>query len=505
MLERSGISTLLISLVVLLTGCMTWKRSPVPVTQLLSHRGEEAIRVRLRDSTTVTVQNPRIENEFLVGTQGARVPIDQVVYTEVYRVNAAYTALTVVFAVGLGISAAYVFQANKNKPLPRPDTAVISCPLVYSWTGEGWRLDSGTFGGAITRGLARTDIDNLEHLKVVDGQVRLRVTNELDETDHLDELRILLVEHPRGTSVAPGAGGEIEVLGPLTSPFRATDLEGRDVLDRVMAADGWSWESDPTIHPAEAAPPRDGIELDFLRPRGTRSARLVVDANNTPWSAFLMSQFIEAHGRETNAWYAALDNHPAMARAFGERVARESFLRASVQTAAGWKSQGVLWEAGPEIVKRQVLNLDLRDVGSDTVRVRLDAPRAFWLIDRVQMEFAGPGPRPKPLAVTELSPVRATTSRGRNVLDVLSRADGRELTLETGDRADLVFGVPDSPRDHERTILLETHGWYHIHTSDRGEPDRALLWRIETEPGGIAAAAAERLNRVLVQLNSAGQ
>jgi len=505
MLKRSGTPALLIALVALSTGCMTWKRSPEPVTQLLSQRGEEVIRVRLRDSTTVKVQSPHIEDGYLVGTQGVRVPIDQVVYTELYRVDVPYTVASVVIAAGIGISVSYLGRNSGSKSYKKESTGSSSCPLVYSWTGGGWRLDSGTFGGAITRGLARTDIDNLEHLKVVDGRVRLRVANELDETDHLDELRILVVEHPRGTSVVPGARGEIDVLGPLTSPSRATDLEGRDVLDRVIAADGWGWESDPTLGRGGAVPaPRDGIELDFVRPKGARTARLVVDASNTPWAAFLMSQLIEAHGRGTNAWYASLDNHPAAARAFGERLASEAFLRASVHTASGWESQGLVWEAGPEIGKRQALELDLRNVAGDTVRVRLDAPRAFWLIDRVQMEFAGPDPRPKPLAVTELSAVRATTSRGRDVVDVLSRSDGRELTLETGDRADLVFRVPDPPKNHERTILLEIHGWYRVHTPNRGEPDRALLRRVE-EPGGITAAAAERLDSALVYLNRARQ
>lgn len=64
-----------------------------------------------------------------------------------------------------------------------------SCPLVYSWDGQRWRLDSGTFGGAIMPALARTEVDNLLHAVPVGDSLRLRITNELNETDHLDRGR----------------------------------------------------------------------------------------------------------------------------------------------------------------------------------------------------------------------------------------------------------------------------------------------------------------------------
>ena len=41
---------------------------------------------------------------------------------------------------------------------------------------------------------------------------------------------------------------------------------------------------------------------------------------------------------------------------------------------SGWRRQGLYWEAGPEVSKRQVMHLDLRDVGGDEVVVRLEAP-----------------------------------------------------------------------------------------------------------------------------------
>src|SRR5207249_640933 len=146
---------------------------------------------------------------------------------------------------------------------------------------------------------------------------------------------------------------------------------------------------------------------------------LVLDGSNTPWAASLMSAFVDAHGEATQAWYDSLDAIPGQARQLGATLARAGFLGVSVGNAGAWKSQGTIWEAGPEIVKRQVLPLDLSGVVGDTVRVRLESAPSFWLIDRVAIDFT---PQ-RPLTVAELAPDSAVDGRGRDVRDLLAAAD----------------------------------------------------------------------------------
>jgi hypothetical protein len=51
-----------------------------------------------------------------------------------------------------------------------------SGPLVYSWDGRRWRLDSGTFGGAIMSASTRTDVDNLLYATAVNDTLPLRAS-----------------------------------------------------------------------------------------------------------------------------------------------------------------------------------------------------------------------------------------------------------------------------------------------------------------------------------------
>lgn len=317
---------------------------------------------------------------------------------------------------------------------------------------------------------------------------------ELEETDYVDALSLLVVDHPRGTTVAPDSEGAVHVLGPLQAPVAARDHGGRDALPRVREADGWSWESAPIRKDtARAADLRDGLVLDFLRPPGAASARLVLDAHNTPWAAWLMLEYVRLHGEGADAWHAELAAQPERARRLGRRLAAEAFLSVALETERGFEPQGLVWEAGPEVVKRHVARLDLSRVRGERVRVRLESVPSFWLVDRAAIDYSDPAAA----VVRELVPESATDLGGRDVLPRIAAADGLEYEMEKGDAAEVVFRVPPAESEVERSYLLRSTGWYRIHARGRGEPDRETLARIENEPDAIARLAVARMNEAI--------
>jgi hypothetical protein len=488
-----------------LQSCYTWVPQPSG-TRLIAERRPSLVRVTLQDSRTRELYDPWIAGDSLLGfsTPSLRVPWEGVRLAEVRQVevqqsNAGGVVLAVV-AIGVTIAliAAAAGGGTKAPPSsPPPGPITFSCPLVYSWDGTRWRLDSGTFGGAITRGLQRTDVDNLDFAAPRDGVLRLRVTNELAETDYVDALGVIAVDHDSGAAVAPDPMGRLHTLGTLTAPVTAADFRGRDALDRVREADGWNWESVPTgLDTARSADLRDGLQLAFVRPTGATRAHLVLDANSTPWSAYLLGQYVSAHGAATQAWYDSLDADPRFAQGVATRLAREAFLSASVRAGDRWVPQGLFWEAGPEVVKRQVLELDLRGVTGDTVRVRLESVPSFWLVDRVALDFSDD-------AAMTAQPLTLTSARfadGRDVRALLDTLDGRYLTLETGDAAELAFAAPPVPAGRARSYLLRSTGWYRVHTRDDGPADITLLTALATAPNGLSRIAVAKLNEAVASM-----
>lgn len=87
-----------------------------------------------------------------------------------------------------------------------------SCPFLYAWIGGEWQFVTDLLGTAplnvsVARGVPMPpDADEVVALGpaarfVDDGAVRLRITSELREATYLDEVRLLAVDHPVGTTV----------------------------------------------------------------------------------------------------------------------------------------------------------------------------------------------------------------------------------------------------------------------------------------------------------------
>jgi hypothetical protein len=485
--------------------CMTWGASVQPVAEVLEQKPGSALKVVRADLSTHELRDAWISGDTLRGRRmpgntDFAVPLTDIRSVEVRRLSATRTLLLI---AGLGVTAAIVAEAVSDDPPPqRTEPPTTSCPLVYAWDGTDWRLDSGTFGGAIVRALQRTDVDNLNFVRPVDGMLRLKVANELSETDYLDGLHVLAIDHEPGVTLAPDGDGGIHTIGELQPAVSAADFAGREALARVAQADGWNWESVPTgRNPSRAADVRDGLEVAFVRPAGAHSAHLVLDGNNTAWAAYMLHQFVEAHGSATAAWYDSLNAQPMHAIAMQERLAREAFLSVSLNTRAGWTKPGLFWEAGPEIVKRQVMHLDLSEVAGDTVRIRLESVPSFWMIDRVSIDFEAD----RPFTVTRLDAISARDHRGQDVGGLIVAVDDRYHVLETGDSAELHFRVPPVPQGSARSYLLSSTGWYRVHTSMAAAPDAATLRRVVEEPLGISRESVERLNRTLAAMQTASR
>ena len=522
--SRRPIALLLAALT--LGGCMTWRPATTPTRALLAGHSETVVRVRRHGGEKLVLLAPRITGDTLhgmlphgsegVGSWEVAIPLADVEAVEVERYSAGRTLLLLTAAGATAVAVVAAVSGGSNDPPPRrsppPSTGsgqctgegcwTFSCPLVYSWDGARWRLSSGTFGGAITRGLQRTDVDILDYATPQDGILRLRVANELAETDYLDALTVLAVDADSGFTVAPDPRGGLHTLGALAAPVSAREFRGGDALARVRDADGWNWESGPSGRDtARAADLRDGLILTFVRPHGAARGHLVLDANSSSWSALLLGEFVRAHGSATQAWYDSLDARPDLARATGARLAREAFLSAAERTGDGWVPQGIFWEAGPEVVKRQVLDLDLSGVAGDTVVVRLESAPSFWLVDRVTMDFTAD----RPLVVHELPLVSAREATGRDVAPLIAAADDRYYVLAHGDAAELRLSVPERPAGTSRTFMLRTTGWYRIDTPDDGVPNVAALDALGRDPLAISRASVARLNAALARLAGGAQ
>ena len=398
--------------------------------------------------------------------------------------------------VGLAVDALVVGLAvtSLNEPwdfsdstyCPPGEPCVSSCPLVYSFDGRAWQLDSEVFGAAVFERAQRTDRAVLEHLAESDGRYRLRLRDEMDEIQWLDAARLVVVDHPPGTRVVPGLDGRLHLLGPAASaPPEVRDLRGRDLGALLAARDGRAWTSDAL---AVAPELRDGLELRLPRPAGARSVTLAVRARSTPWADLGKARLMALLGDGVEAWRARLERDDAARAEFLGALRREGLLTLRAWDGTRWREVTALPNFATAVEREQAVRVDLAGLPAQSLRFRLDATPGLWTIDALTAEFdaavAG--------EVRVLAPLVARAADGRDLRELLAAEDGRRFEMEPWrGEAHLEFAAPPPQAGRQRTLALEATGHYVTlsRASGPGQPER--FDQLVREPGAFARFSLE--------------
>jgi len=411
------------------------------------------------------------------------VPVDQINRVEITNKK---SGLLIGFLTGAAIDGIIIAIVAANPPKPvytPPSGTTSSCPFVYSFDGETYALDSETFSAALFHAGQRTDWDNLDHLKEVGGSYRLRIRNELPEEQHVDEIKILAVDHAPGTTVVPSFEGKLYVLTSPEAPAGARDFAGRNVLSLVNERDERLWISNPwdrNIDVPEET--RDGLTLEFNRPRGAKAATLVLNARNSEWTSWMENYFFDLLGRELENWHVLMNNSAQAREVFVGALTREISLQARVWTGKGWRDAGSFWAVGPSIAKDVALELDLRDTPEDVLSVRLDSSAGLWMIDSACVDFSPEPPR----TVKECILTRAVDQDGRDITALLGAVDDEAFVLHSDlEGADVSFLAPARPTGTVRSLILKTTGYYKVNGSPQAEPQSELAARLVLQPGAF--------------------
>jgi hypothetical protein len=361
-----------------------------------------------------------------------------------------------------------------------------SCPFVYSWNGEEYVLDAEPFGAAISEGLKRTDWIEMSNLRPVGGEYRLLLSNELEETQYTDELKLVAVDHAPGLTVAPDIEGRVHTFERPLAPVRAVDGKGRDILPFVASDDRAFWLSPLEEKALDGTGDfRDELVFEFAKPAGAKMVKLLANAWSTKWGSYSAGRFLELFGSSLDDVYRDIDRHGPTyfhlnAWLAGEEIGR---LKIWVETPGGWKDRGAILGGSPVVTKNKVYVLDIADVPGTRLRIKLRPPVNFWMVNALSVDYADDAP----VRITELAAATAVDRNGRNVAAALESNDGVYLENPSAeDRTAIVFAALPLEKGLERTVLLKAAGYYRIHTEAGGEPQAELLARILGERGFAA-------------------
>ncbi len=345
------------------------------------------------------------------------------------RLTFAAIALGCLATIG-GFGWAIVLQ-EPSKPI-----AHGGCPRVYVFDGSQYRLDADLIAAALYPWAEQRDVVRLDHIRSVDGAYRLRIQNDREETDHLDSVSLLVVDHEENTQVLPTTKGELMAVRDAQRPIRVID-------DKNGERQRWT--------------------LDFARPATSERALLILRGHSTDFAEDALFRYMATMGQGIG---------PLMAHAVAkadctcsrEVLAEEAELLGlplvvTVSTGTGWVPVEAILPIGPAVARSIVVPIDL-PANTDQVSIRLEATPRFWQIDKFELAPA----QKSSLSAQLLKPRSATlvaTEKSESVIDQITQSDHRRVKLQSTEHVDVLFDAPPTTSG-ARSVFVALRGYYQV-------------------------------------------
>lgn len=444
-----------ILLALLLTACTSTRQIPRQDWGA-ANNSSGTLTVQMRDGTRHTLNDFSFTYAGLVANRGHSQPAkggktaitvgtlikyDSIDVVKIKQVDKARTMVAIAAAIGAGYAVIASTQDNK-RPEAQPRPVSTSCPFIYSFDGKSWRMDSETYAGAVARGLERSDIDNLDFIRSVDGTYRLALANEADEVEYTDELSLIVAEHPVGTRVYPDTRGILHTV---------SDQSQRVTLQH---------------HAVASLPAKTRWEATFDNSHFAKPA-LVLRLRNTEALPFVHLQLLNILGDSVYSWYRTVNSDPSAAARVSSWYESMAGLRVSSRNRTGaWRRQDIVQIVGPKIAKTIVVPLDV-EPGKGMTVVRFESSPMLWNIEEAVI-----AEEVTPATVHEVELSRAIDTDGNDVTALLRKRDGFYHISGTGNRVVAEFTAIEPGSGMRNTVIARTTGHYYTSSRDdqRGNP-----------------------------------
>jgi hypothetical protein len=368
-----------------------------------------------------------------------------------------------------------------------------SCPYAYSFNGENFVFEGETYGGAIGKNLEREDYMPLPSLKMVNGNFRIRMSNELKERQYTNLLELIVVEHLEEQKVLLDKTGAPQLVANSIEPILASSSNGEDIRSILK-------KKDAKVHFFNNQDfSKNEVVMKFKKPREALNAKLVLNCKNTLWFDYQFGEFIEKFGAYYSNWMS--DEASTTTNERMQRIIDSDFpLFISVKKNGKWEMVDYLLTVGPLAPRDFVIPLDDSEVMSDNIEIKLETGFMFWELDYAGMDFS----ENTIFETNTLKPYLAYGTGSKDWKAELEKSDDLYMAQENiGDVTELVFIVPDRLQYKPYTAFLKTQGYYELIRDFDGLPEWAQLKKFK-EPGHFSDFSRENyLNAVNIDYDIA--
>lgn len=356
-------------------------------------------------------------------------------------------------AVGIFFATVLIIAALKS-----------SCPFVYVKNGEEFVFKGELYPGIITPKMQRLDYLSLGILEPQNGELTIKVTNELREIQYTDFLQLWVAQHPAGLKLALDQNAELQSFSKLKPPVKMSNLSGAVAAASLLAADDQFYTFNNDIPTSEST--RE-LTLEFDKPAEAKTAKLLLTAKNSLWLDYVFGKFNEQFGSYYNTFQKDQQEVP---KEQGEAWIKNQHIPLSVylKTAKGWELMQQINTVGPMATRDLAISLPLAKLTGDKVEIKLKCGFMFWELDYAGMDFT----ENQPFSVNKVDPDIAIDETGQDVTSLLNTIDQQYLVQPNiGNEVTVSFKAAEAEAGFVQSAFLINKGYYNYIRDYNGIPN----------------------------------
>ena len=424
----------------------------------------------------------------LMGVSHVSIPIKDFYQMDVYELDKESTdqaALLSVIGITVGVAAAVVvivstvnavnsfsdsWSSGSGSGSNSSESASCS-PQVYCSDGATKALTGILFSGAVFAPLQRTDYMPLP-APSAGNKFHLQVKGGENEYLYIKQASLLQVQHKATEKVLVDRHGKVLVYAKPAAPDKAWADE-KDIKKDVSTLDQ-KYCSFTNALPGQQA---SSLVLDFKKPAGAVSGKLILNARNTAWALYVFKKYKSLYG-ENYAALSAMKDKADPQKLMQCELDQSLPLLVSVKNGDRWKAVDYFLTPGNLAARDMIMEIDLADnKDSNQVELKLETAFMFWEVDFAAMDFS----EHDSFSTIYITPYNLLKT---GHTEQLADPTAQDITLNDNEELTVDFLQKKDKPGLISSCFFVGSGYYHDNTPYKGKPDTQTLAAF-TQKGGF--------------------
>lgn len=327
-----------------------------------------------------------------------------------------------------------------------------SCPYIYSWDGNNYKMEGEAFGTALGKELETETSIVLRNLEPSNNRLKIKLTNERPETHFFNYIRLAAVETDKDETVYADNHNSLCKVKKQKKIFKALERNKTEVTDLFIEDDNHYWKSDlSTAIPGLNF--EDQVIVEFTDIDQVDSLSLIVSAINSEISSVVFNYLQNFLGDEFANFTRAAETDPEIIDVLKKTLTR-SALKIDIWDGTVWKYFDLVYPEANHVEFKKLVRLPVIKINNDVMKIRLRCLSDVWEIDALSFDDA-----PMNKVIVQQSELLYYKSDTQNDFNSVSKKDDLYTKLLPGQSINLEYGVASIPSNKKITYALTVGGY----------------------------------------------